>query len=73
VNQSVRCEAGACAFTCAAGFADCDGNPGNGCEAGRAPPAARCPRACVRPRRTARAAACRRAAARRPWSAPGAA
>jgi hypothetical protein len=33
VNQSVRCEAGACAFTCAAGFADCDGNPGNGCEA----------------------------------------
>ncbi len=27
------CVAGRCTPTCAAGFADCDGNPGNGCEA----------------------------------------
>jgi hypothetical protein len=26
------CEAGSCATTCAAGFADCDGNVDNGCE-----------------------------------------
>ena len=27
------CAAGSCGFLCASGTADCDGNPGNGCEA----------------------------------------
>ncbi|MEZ4407046.1 MAG: hypothetical protein R3A52_11285 [Polyangiales bacterium] len=32
-NATARCAAGACAVAaCAAGFADCDGNPANGCE-----------------------------------------
>ncbi|MEZ4410380.1 MAG: fibrinogen-like YCDxxxxGGGW domain-containing protein [Polyangiales bacterium] len=31
-NASVRCEASACAFTCDAGYADCDGDATNGCE-----------------------------------------
>jgi hypothetical protein len=32
-NATATCTAGACAVTaCAAGFADCDGNPANGCE-----------------------------------------
>lgn len=29
---SASCSAGACKFTCLPGFADCDGNPANGCE-----------------------------------------
>ena len=29
---ATSCMAGACKFTCQAGFADCDGNPVNGCE-----------------------------------------
>lgn len=31
-NANARCAAGACGFTCAAGWADCDGDPRNGCE-----------------------------------------
>jgi hypothetical protein len=31
-NATAACRAGACAFTCLPGFADCDGLPGNGCE-----------------------------------------
>jgi len=32
-NATARCAAGQCAYTCAAGFDDCDGDPSNGCEA----------------------------------------
>src|SRR5204863_524676 len=31
-HGSTTCTAGACVPTCNAGFADCDGNPKNGCE-----------------------------------------
>ena len=31
-NATPTCAASACGFTCAAGFADCDRLPGNGCE-----------------------------------------
>ncbi len=31
-NATAQCRAGACGFTCNAGFADCDRLPGNGCE-----------------------------------------
>ncbi len=31
-NTSVTCAAGACAYACSPGFADCDMNPANGCE-----------------------------------------
>ena len=31
-NQSFTCQNGACSTSCSAGFADCDGNAGNGCE-----------------------------------------
>ncbi len=31
-NATSACSAGACTFTCNAGFADCDMNPSNGCE-----------------------------------------
>ncbi|MFO0627329.1 MAG: hypothetical protein U0325_17090 [Polyangiales bacterium] len=31
-NASRTCAAGACGFTCASGFGDCDGDPNNGCE-----------------------------------------
>jgi len=31
-NSAASCTAGACVYTCAEGFADCDGNPVNGCE-----------------------------------------
>jgi hypothetical protein len=31
-NSVAACNAGTCGFTCDAGFADCDGNPANGCE-----------------------------------------
>ncbi len=33
-NQSAACTAGVCVRSCSAGFADCDGNAANGCEAG---------------------------------------
>ena len=32
-NATVACAAGACGFNCSTGFANCDGNPVNGCEA----------------------------------------
>jgi hypothetical protein len=32
-NATASCASGACGFTCAAGFADCDALPANGCEA----------------------------------------
>jgi hypothetical protein len=32
-NATTSCTAGACGFTCLPNFADCDGNPSNGCEA----------------------------------------
>ncbi|MDO9020865.1 MAG: hypothetical protein Q8S73_34520 [Deltaproteobacteria bacterium] len=32
-NSTVSCVAGACAYVCNVGFADCDGMPANGCEA----------------------------------------
>ncbi|MFO0608207.1 MAG: hypothetical protein U0324_33890 [Polyangiales bacterium] len=38
-NAASTCAAGACAFTCNAGFADCDMNPANGCEADLSAPA----------------------------------
>ncbi|MFO0607211.1 MAG: fibrinogen-like YCDxxxxGGGW domain-containing protein [Polyangiales bacterium] len=31
-NAAVACVSGRCRTACNAGFADCDGNPGNGCE-----------------------------------------
>jgi hypothetical protein len=31
-NATASCAAGMCAYTCAAGFADCDNDPSNGCE-----------------------------------------
>jgi hypothetical protein len=32
-NSAAECAAGACRYTCAAGFGDCDNDPSNGCEA----------------------------------------
>ncbi len=31
-NATASCDAGTCRHTCATGFADCDGDPANGCE-----------------------------------------
>ncbi len=31
-NATATCEAGTCGFVCVPGFADCDGDPANGCE-----------------------------------------
>ncbi len=31
-HASAKCAGGACGFDCNMGWADCDGNPGNGCE-----------------------------------------
>ncbi len=31
-GSDVSCVAGGCTYACSAGFADCDGNPANGCE-----------------------------------------
>jgi hypothetical protein len=31
-NATATCSMGVCGFTCNPGFADCDGNPANGCE-----------------------------------------
>jgi hypothetical protein len=41
-NATPSCAAGACAFTCNAGFADCDGNAANGCEVATATDARNC-------------------------------
>ncbi|MDB4929700.1 MAG: hypothetical protein JWM10_2184, partial [Myxococcaceae bacterium] len=49
-NATAACAAGACAYTCAAGFADCDGDPSNGCEVALATDPAHCgacPNRCV--------------------------
>ncbi|MEZ4407922.1 MAG: hypothetical protein R3A52_15820 [Polyangiales bacterium] len=49
-NATATCSAGACGFTCNAGFADCDGDPTNGCEvelASSAMNCGACGRACV--------------------------
>jgi len=49
-NAGVTCAAGACVYACDAGFADCDGDPSNGCEVDtRSAPAncGMCGRACV--------------------------
>jgi hypothetical protein len=41
-NATAACSAGACAYTCSAGFADCDGDPSNGCEVALATDPAHC-------------------------------
>ena len=41
-HATVSCAAGACAFACADGFADCDGDPSNGCEVALGTDAAHC-------------------------------
>jgi streptogramin lyase len=41
-NAASVCNAGACGFVCMQGFADCDGNPTNGCEVNLATNAAHC-------------------------------
>jgi hypothetical protein len=43
-NATSTCTAGACGFTCLAGFADCDGNAANGCEVNTNTSAAHCGR-----------------------------
>ena len=43
-NATATCAAGACGFACEANFADCDGNPANGCEADLRVTAAHCGR-----------------------------
>jgi len=43
-NAAAVCDGGACAIRCAAGFADCDGDAGNGCETDLATSAAHCGR-----------------------------
>ena len=48
-NATPTCAAGQCRFACAAGFADCDGDPADGCEASLASTAhcGRCGNACI--------------------------
>jgi hypothetical protein len=41
-NTAVVCEAGRCGYTCNPGFADCDGDPANGCEVDTRTSAAHC-------------------------------
>ncbi len=41
-NAVSRCDTGRCAFTCVAGFADCDGMAANGCETDTRTSAAHC-------------------------------
>jgi streptogramin lyase len=43
-NATVSCTMGTCGFTCMPNFADCDGNPSNGCEADLRSDAANCGR-----------------------------
>jgi Stigma-specific protein, Stig1 len=43
-NATATCAAGACGVRCAAGFADCDGNPANGCETDTTSSVAHCGR-----------------------------
>ncbi len=54
-NAVGRCDAGRCAYSCAEGFGDCDGNPDNGCEVDlRSDPAhcGACPTTCNLPNAT---------------------
>jgi len=54
-NATVACAAGRCAYECAAGFADCDGDASNGCEADTRASASHCGacnRACSPPNAT---------------------
>jgi len=49
-NATISCTGGVCGFACAPNFADCDGNPNNGCEADLRVTVAHCGRcgnACV--------------------------
>ncbi|MBL8679311.1 MAG: hypothetical protein JNK05_09110 [Myxococcales bacterium] len=51
-NGTPSCSAGACSFTCNAGFGDCDTNPANGCEVNTntaQPHCGRCGNACPVP------------------------
>ncbi|MBL8603481.1 MAG: hypothetical protein JNK72_16270 [Myxococcales bacterium] len=41
-NTTATCAAGACGFTCNAGFGDCDGDASNGCETDLSTSAAHC-------------------------------
>lgn len=41
-NSSTTCSSGTCAFTCNAGYADCDGDAANGCEVALNTSAANC-------------------------------
>jgi len=41
-HSTAACNAGSCAYTCEAGFSDCDGNPANGCETSTASDIANC-------------------------------
>jgi hypothetical protein len=41
-NATPSCKAGACSFTCADGFSDCDGDPRTGCEVKSSTDAANC-------------------------------
>ncbi len=41
-NAVPTCTAGACGFTCVAGWSDCDGNASNGCEANTASDTSHC-------------------------------
>ena len=41
-NSTSACNAGTCAYTCEAGFSDCDGNPANGCETSTASSVTNC-------------------------------
>jgi hypothetical protein len=59
-NSTPTCAAGACGFACNPGFGDCDGDPGNGCEAALNTDGANCGRcasACPTPS-NAQSAAC---------------
>ena len=59
-NATTNCAAGACGFTCNAGFANCDASASNGCEVNlntSAPHCGACGRACVLPNATAGCAA----------------
>jgi hypothetical protein len=58
-NAAPTCAAGACGFTCAAGFANCDGSAANGCEADTRVSASHCGVCGVScPSGTCRAGAC---------------
>ncbi|MDB4929279.1 MAG: uncharacterized protein JWM10_1763 [Myxococcaceae bacterium] len=59
-NAVAACSAGACALTCTAGFAECDGNAVNGCEVDTRTSATHCGgcgRTCALPNATAGCAA----------------